>query len=185
MSNIFNLGDLNDFSDKINLDELYIKKQNHDLRQLEIFNKLLNRIHNKIKLTSRQKLQEQWCWYLIPEIMIGVPKYDQGACIGYILNKLKTNGFICKYIHPNVIFISWKHWIPSYVRNELKKKSGINIDGFGKITKEEEKKDKTLQLSNKSKNNNLFKSIGDYKPNQNIVYNQSVLNKIDKLSERR
>ena len=67
--------------------------------------------------------------------MIGIPKYDQGACIAYILDKLKTNGFVCRYLHPNVLFISWKHWIPSYVRSELKKKTGKNVDGFGNFYK--------------------------------------------------
>ena len=87
MSHIFNLPELDDFSEKINMDELYDKKQQNDLSKLNIFNKLLNRIHNKIKLTSRQKIDEQHCWFVIPEVMIGVPKYDQGACIAYIYEK--------------------------------------------------------------------------------------------------
>ena len=47
------------------------------------------------------------------------------------MDKLTTNGFVIKYTHPNLLFISWKHWIPSYVRTEFKKKTGKNIDGFG------------------------------------------------------
>mgnify|MGYP001360413407 CR=1 FL=1 len=31
-------------------------------------------IHHKIKLTSRQKLDEQYCWFVVPETMIGIPK---------------------------------------------------------------------------------------------------------------
>ena len=62
--------------------------------------------------------------------MIGVPKYDQGACISYLMDKLYTNGFIVKYIHPNVILISWKHWIPSYVRSELKAWNPNSYDGI-------------------------------------------------------
>ena len=52
MSNIFTLGDMDDFTEEIDLDELYDKKREHDLGKLEIFNKLLNRIHAKIKMTS-------------------------------------------------------------------------------------------------------------------------------------
>ena len=37
---------------KINIDELYDKAQQRDLKQLAIFNKILNRIHNKIKSTT-------------------------------------------------------------------------------------------------------------------------------------
>ena len=107
MANIFTLENINDFSEKINLDELYEKKKQYDLNKLELYNKLLNRIHVKIKTTSRQKIDEQFCWYVVPEIIIGVPKYDQGACIAYLLNKLKDNGFSVKYYHPNTLFICW------------------------------------------------------------------------------
>jgi hypothetical protein len=131
MTNIFNLEKLEDFSEKIDIDDLYEKKKQHDMSQLALFNKILNRIHVRIKTTSRQKMNEQFCWYLIPEYIIGVPKYDQASCIAYIIDKLTSNGFLVKYIHPNTILISWKHWVPSYVREEMKKKTGIVINEFG------------------------------------------------------
>ena len=181
MSHIFNLSNLNNFSDKLNLDELYEKKRQHDLRVLDVFNKILERIHNKIKVTSRQKLDEQYCWFVVPEVMIGIPKYDQGECIAYLLDKLKTNGFVCKYIHPNVLFISWKHWIPSYVRTEFKQKTGINIDGFG--NKKDPIKETTSAISTKSNplltKKSEYKSVSDYKPSQDIVYNNKLLHKLD------
>ena len=128
MASIFTLENIEDFSEKLNIDELYEKKRLQDLNKLALFNKILNRIHVRIKTVSRQKIDEQFCWFLVPEIIIGVPKYDQAACIAYLINKLKNNGFNVRYIHPNMLFISWIHWIPSYVRSELKKKTRINID---------------------------------------------------------
>jgi len=185
---IFNLEELDNFSEKLNLDELYDKKREHDLRKLEVFNKILNRIHHKIKLTSRQKLDEQYCWFVVPETMIGIPKYDQGACIAYILDKLKTNGFVCRYLHPNVLFISWKHWIPSYVRTELKKKTGKNIDGFGNFVKEEPKptpqhNTKSLLFNKSMTKKDDFRSINDYVP-ENIVYNPKLLDKLKAKTEK-
>lgn len=184
---IFNLEELDNFSEKLNLDELYDKKREHDLRKLEVFNKILNRIHHKIKLTSRQKLDEQYCWFVVPETMIGIPKYDQGACIAYILDKLKTNGFVCRYLHPNVLFISWKHWIPSYVRTELKKKTGKNIDGFGQFIKEEPKQitqqtNKSLVLNKSSSKKGEFRPINDYVP-ENMVYNPKLLERLKSKTE--
>ena len=191
MTHIFNLGELDKFNEKINLDDLYEKKREHDLSKLNIFNRLLGRIHNKIKLTSRQKHDEQFCWFVVPEMMIGVPKYDQGAAIAYIMDKLTNNGFVTKYIHPNLIFISWKHWIPHYVRSEIKKKLGYNIDGWGNIIdkKEEDKKnddDPNSKLFNNSKALTIssidkkdYKSIKDYTPSCNLVYNKDLLSKIE------
>ena len=191
MTHIFNLGELDDeFSEKINLDELYEKKRKLDQSKLDLFNKLLNRAHNKIKLTSRQQIDEQFCWFQVPEVMIGVPKYDQGECIAYIINKLKENGFLVKYIHPNVIFICWNHWIPGYVRNEIKKKTGMRVDGNGMLVGEKETNEgdnvNSLVLNNKTNDKKtpvvgkVYKPIDDYTPTGNLVYNSEMINKLDK-----
>ena len=76
MTNIFTLDKTEDFSLKLNIDELYEKKRQYDLNQLTLFNKILNRIHVKIKTISKQSISEHFCWYVLPEIIIGVPKYD-------------------------------------------------------------------------------------------------------------
>jgi len=114
------------------MDELYEKKRQQDLDQLNLYNKMLNRIHVKIKTTTKQKGSEQACWFVMPEVIIGVPRYDQGACIAYVMDKLQSNGFSVKYVHPNVVFICWKYWVPSYVREQVKKKTGMVVDEFGK-----------------------------------------------------
>lgn len=107
---------------KINLDELYDKKKEKDLQKMQIFNRILNRIHEKIKTTSRQKLNNSFCWYVVPELMLGYVNYDRAMCISYVLAKLEENDFQVRYTHPNLIFISWGHYIPTYVRNEFRKK---------------------------------------------------------------
>ena len=139
-------------------------------------------------MTSRQKLDEQYCWFVVPETMIGIPKYDQGACIAYMLDKLKTNGFVCRYLHPNVLFISWKHWIPSYVRTEFKKKTGKNIDGFGAFVKEDPKQppqttSKSLLLNKPPAKKDEFRPINDYVP-ENIVYNPKLLERLKSKTEK-
>ena len=60
-------------------------------------------------------------------MMIGVPKYDSDSCIAYVIDKLQENGFKIRYTHPNMLFISWQHWVPEYVRSEIKKKTGVVI----------------------------------------------------------
>ena len=192
MANIFTLENTDNFSEKINLDELYESKKNNDLNQLALFQKILNRVHIRIKTTSKQKNSEQFCWFIIPEVIIGVPKYDQAACIAYIMDKLKENGFNIRYFHPNTILISWNHWVPTYVRNEIKKKTGIIINEYGvKIDeingignnnmKEDLKlnfnsnelilntKDNNQRLTN-SKNSKKFTPITAYKPSGNLTF---------------
>lgn len=123
---------------KINLDDLYDRKKEKDLQKLQIFNRILNRVHEKIKMTSRQKLNNSFCWYVVPEVMLGYVNYDRVACISYMLAKLEENDFQVRYTHPNLIFISWGHYIPTYVRTEFKKKTGIAIDEHGNRKDENE-----------------------------------------------
>lgn len=117
--------------EKISLDELYEGKQKRDLRIVNTFKTVLTRVHNQIKLTSRQKIDQQYCWFVIPEFILGVPSYNNHDCAVYVIEKLKENGFQVKYTHPNLLLISWQHWVPGYVRKELKKKTGMEIDGNG------------------------------------------------------
>jgi hypothetical protein len=195
MANIFTLENIEDFSEKLNIDELYEKKRKYDLNKLALYNKLLNRIHVRIKTVSRQKVDECFCWFLVPEIIIGVPKYDQGACIAYLLDRLKENGFNVRYIHPNTLFISWLHWVPSYVRTELKKKTGIVVDEFGrKVEENNEEQDGPVEPTNPNDfvlNRNQdpsqkgkpikkeYTPIKSYKPSGNLVYDDELLNKIE------
>lgn len=205
MSNIFTLENVENFSEKINIDELYEKKQQYDVNKLALFNKILNRVHVRIRTTSKQKINDRCCWYVVPEIIIGVPKYDQAGCIAYIMDKLQTNGFHIKYIHPNTIFISWVHWVPSYVRTEFKKKTGVAIDEYGNKIDEnkgeegeeeddrsndngydaallrrggEKNKDDDKSGKKNQKNQQQYTSISKYKQSGNLIYTQDILDKI-------
>jgi hypothetical protein len=197
MANIFTLENIEDFSEKVNIDELYEKKRKQDLNKLDLFNKILNRIHVKIKTVSRQKVDEQACWFLVPETIIGVPRYDQAGCIAYLISKLQTNGFNVRYIHPNLLFISWNHWVPSYVRSEIKKKTGINLNEYGQKIEDDvdvktisnEPSNPNDYMLNGGREQNMdqkgkppkkeYTPIKSYKPSGNLIYDDELLNKIE------
>ena len=205
MTSIFNFNNNDDddeYIDKIDLDELYEKKKLNDLQKLNIYKNILSRVHNRIRVTSRQSKDNLCCWYVIPEMIIGVPKYDQGHCIAFLLDKLQENGFVVRYTHPNLLFISWNHWVPSYVRSEIKKKTGMNIDGYGNLINKQGKSnnqndsnqnnntfdnnnsnDPNSLLLNMNKTNNInnnkpekqYKSIRTYQPTGKLIYNNDVV----------
>ncbi len=191
----------NDESIKLNMDELYVKKQQQDLNVMNNYNKILVRIHNKIKYVSKQLINEQCCWYVVPEMMIGIPKYNHNDCTAYVIEKLRDNGFIVCYTHPNLLFISWKHWVPSYVRNEIKKKTGQLVDEYGNIVDnnndginpfQENKNGKqdnddlnNLMFNNKkvglnsNKEKPDYKDVKTYKPSGSLIYSNNLLKKLD------
>ena len=132
--------------------------------------------------------------------MIGVPKYDQAACIAYLIDKLKNNGFNVRYIHPNTLFISWIHWVPDYVRTELKNKTGIIVNEYGVRQDDGNNDNKLIQdskdlpvfalnikpadiLQQKDKQPKKdYTPINSYKPSGSLVYNDALLSKMnDKL----
>ena len=177
--------------DNINIDDLYDKKQRRDLRQVSIFNKILNRIHKRITLTGRNKINEKHIWFTIPEYIFGEPVYDKAECIAYIVAKLETNKFHIRYVHPNTLFVSWANWIPSYVRDEYRKKTGVSVDESGQIVS---RKNDVTEISNSidpnaqllntgetpDKPQKQYTSINQYKPTGNLVYNPDMFNGIEK-----
>ena len=173
---------------KINIDELYEKNQRRDLKQVSIFNKLLNRIHKRINTTAKTKTSEKHIWFLVPEYIFGEPVYDKSECIAYLVTKLEENGVHVRYMHPNTLFVSWLHWIPAYVRNEVKKKTGNVIDQYGNLVskKDDEDEDMNAKLFN-DKNGEPIKKVGkeytpidQYKPSGKLVYKSDLFEKLEK-----
>ena len=167
--NFNNKADNEDESLKLNMDELYSKKQQQDLNVLANYNKILVRIHNKIKYVSKQLINDQCCWYLVPEMMIGIPKYDHKDCTAFVIEKLRMNGFIIRYTHPNLLFISWRHWVPTYVRNEIKKKTGQAVDEYGNLIINNN--DSNNNNSNNNNNNNNNNNDNDSTNINNLMFN--------------
>jgi hypothetical protein len=179
---------------KVNIDELFENKQKKDLKQLSIFNKILNRIHKKITLTSRnRKIGETHIWFIVPEYIFGEPIYDKGDCIAYLVLKLQDNGFLVKYMHPNTLFVSWGNWIPAYVRNEFKKKTGKIMDEKGNVTdpksgEVQSPEDINSAIFNDPRNigptqikeQKQFTPIKNYKPTGQFIYNPDLFEKIEK-----
>lgn len=178
---------------KINIDDLYNNKQKRDMRQVSIFNKILNRIHNRITLTGRNRKNEQHIWFTIPEYIFGEPVYDKAECIAYIIAKLEENKFHIRYLHPNTIFVSWSNWIPSYVRNEYKKRTGILVDEHGQVIKRKDEQEENVYDNNpdakilntgttkiNEKGQKDYTSIKQYKPTGNLVYNPDMFERIEK-----
>lgn len=189
----------NRFREKLNLDELFTQDKTNNNNKTKLYQKILQRVHNKIKITSRQRNNMKCCWFIVPEFILGLPKYNIQLCTQYIMGKLDENGFIVKYTYPNLLFISWNHYIPDYERIAIKKEQGISIDGFGNVIKRKKKDDdsnpNSLMLKNapeshsskkgilKKSNNDKYKSINTYKPG-GLIYSNELINSINNATHK-
>lgn len=186
--------DNDQFNEKLNLDDLCKKQKISYEHKIKIYQRILARVHKKIKAVSRQRHNNKFCIYLLPEFVLGIPRYDMVNCTSFVIEKLMENGFQVKYTHPNLLFISWQHYIPSHVRADYKKKTGVSIDGYGNVIKKKNRDGKpdksdinSLLLTNKPNNIKIkkddkksnFKNITNYKPTGNLIYNNQLIESIE------
>jgi hypothetical protein len=175
---------------KVNIDELYEKKQKRDQKQISVFNKILNRIHKRITTISKTKRDEKYIWYSVPSFIFGEPLYDQTDCIAFVVVKLAENGFFVKYINPGTLFISWENWIPTYARQEIRKKTGYIVDEIGNLIDRVEQKTQENNIgvplndpraeAPPTKEQKKYTPIDKYKPTGNLIYG----NALEKLEKR-
>jgi hypothetical protein len=141
MTSIFTLSKINGDNTKININDLYEKKREKDANELNLYKKILNKIHIKIREISRKYTDQQFCWFPIPETILGHTNYDSGNCIAYVMEQLISNGFQVQYYHPQLLFIVWAFYVPQYIREEFKKKTGYQVDETGNFIENTENQD--------------------------------------------
>ena len=138
---------------QIDMKELYSTINQKTLRRMELYDSILKKCHSRILYNSG--LQRTYCFYQIPEFIIGMPLYDILELRNYVMNSLKTNGFEILYVEPNWLFIYW------------------NVKGAKSLTKNT---NITKQV------NNQYKSTDTYKPTGNFIYDDSsLMNMADKF----
>jgi len=140
----------------INVFALNNVRDQKEINKYGIYKKVLKKIHHRIKVIASKG--DTFCFYIVPEFIFGIPKYDTLNCAEYLVKKLKMNGFKVLYTYPNLIFISWNH-VPSEIKNpEIR-----NVDV------------KKIINNNRPKQiENNYRYIDDYKPSVNF------LNKLNK-----
>jgi hypothetical protein len=80
--------------------------------------------------------------------------------------------------------VSWTYWVPAYVRNEIKKKTGNVVDQFGNLVKKTDEENVDEKLMNDKpiaqKEQKQYTPIDQYKPSGNLVYKPEHFQKIEK-----
>ncbi len=90
---------------QLNIKDLYATINEKTLKRMEIYDSVLQKCHKRIQYHST--LQRTYCFFQIPEFIIGVPLFDAQEMKTYLMNSLTTNGFQLLYIDPNWLFVHW------------------------------------------------------------------------------
>ena len=118
----------------INIYNLSKKKVEKDNIKNEIYQKILERCHKRIKLAANQC--ETYTYFVVPEYEFGIPMYNVLSCSDYIIKMLRKNHFYVYYTYPNLIIISWDHI-------EHNNKKEIDYDNYIKS----QNQDKSINLN--------------------------------------
>ena len=96
-------------SNKIDLYELIKIKENKEVKNLAVFNHILELCYKKIRHIA--EYGGMCLYYKIPNIVIGYPIYNINNCIEFIVKQLKKSGLYVSVLPPpnnTYIYISWK-----------------------------------------------------------------------------
>ena len=129
----------------LNIDDLHKEKQHNLDHKNTIYNTILKKCHYKIKTTAKIVDADDNCFFVVPSYIYGIPLYNVNKCVLFVVKSLINNGFDVSYTNPNLLYISWE----------------------GKKTPKNYK-----QLEKREKG---YKSIEDYKPAGNFVYDNNTL----------
>ena len=137
----------------LNIKDLNNSINKRHLKRLELYNSILEKVHHRIKYNAG--LEKTFCFYNIPEFIIGTPLYNVEELKNYIITALKKNGFMLLHIEPNWLFISWN---VSEIKEDTNK---------GKKKKEVD-----------------YKLVEEYKPSGQFVYNDYDLSSIKEKTNK-
>ena len=101
----------------LNINELNTFMHNKSVRKIELYGSIIDKIHHKIRYNAR--MERTYCFYSIPEFIIGLPPYNVQELTSYIKQSLMKDKFQFIYVDPNWLFI---HWNTTGIHMDKKKK---------------------------------------------------------------
>jgi hypothetical protein len=97
---------------------LFTEQAKLDEIRLQVYNRILAAVHQKIKAHSSVPNSDQMTSFDVPEWQPGCPRFDVKDCILYIVWNLRHSGFKVLYVSPNRLLISWKEQSIQYYQEE-------------------------------------------------------------------
>ena len=140
---------------KLNASDIIQQQKLQNKRKKKVYKKVLEKCYNRIRFAAKKNTE--WCFFTVPNYIVGSPIYDVNACIIYVIKQLESGGFLVKYTHPNLIYISWNKPKPQ-------------VNNYKQIKYFDNQQKKT------------YKPINQYKPNGNFItpYDNKKIDDLDK-----
>ena len=92
----------------LNINKLRSEVEDREKKKIKIFENILEICYQKI-LNANKQYNDYSCTFVVPKFVFGLPLYDLGDCIKFIMEKLVDKGFEVHLILQTHIIISWQH----------------------------------------------------------------------------
>jgi len=103
---------------QLNPADLYDKRKSKDASRLRAYNKILEQIYNRIRVSSKLPNSQCYLLYTVPPFILGLPKIDIEDCVIYLIYQLRHAKYEVRYTPPNMLYISWLHHEKSYLTEQ-------------------------------------------------------------------
>jgi hypothetical protein len=138
----------------LNVKELQKDLDEKTTKRNLIYNEILQKCNTKILQATHN--EDSYCFYILPEFLIGIPIFNAINCRDYVINHLIEGGFLVKYTHPNLLYVSW-------------------------MKQPKQKKKKTIK--SKPEKKSKYRMIDDYEPSGKFIYTPSSLTSIKEKTQ--
>ena len=183
----------------LNINKLRSEVEEREKKKIKIFENVLEMCYKKILNTNKQ-YDNYSCTFIVPNVVFGLPLYNIGDCVQFIMDKLIEKGFEIYFALPTTIHISWKQ-DPTHSNHSNHNQTYLDqnnqIEYYNTLNPEKQliikyngpsKKNINNQINNNTqkntmqKNNNIqYRPIDEYKEYSNSIYD---LNDLDMFEHK-
>ena len=189
----------------LNINKLRNEVEERENKKYKIFETILEMCYQKI-LNINKKNNDYNCTFIVPNVVFGLPLYNVGDCVIFIMDKLVEKGFEIYFAAPTTIHISWKpkeeiknnYYLNTPNNNQLEyyntlnqqnqmiiKYNGSNNSNYNDDNNKYNNDNYNFQNKKKNQKNIQYKPINEYKEVLNTIYDDNDLdlfqNKRDSL----
>ena len=192
----------------LNINKLRSEVEDREKKKIKVFENILEMCYKKIIDINKQN-DNYSCTFVVPNFVFGLPLYNIGDCVKFVMDKLIEKGFEIYFALPTTIHISWRpegsnrsyinNPINNYITNTPYNNNNqlmIKYNGLNNKNKMQHNQNQQNQYNqtqnnqnNQNKNykdNNIqYKSINEYKERTDSIYDLDDLdifqNKVENL----
>lgn len=168
----------------LDLDELVDDSLHINKKTLSVYENILSKIYNKIKMVNKKKIL--YMKYTVPYYVFGYGVYDIKSCITYLILSLRKKGIFVKYKNPNILLIYWGNLVKNHYKKMVEKKYYYDTEEKSNIYNQYDivrKQNININTNINKINDNLINNYKKEDTNKNNLLNDKNIDNLIEMSK--